>query len=80
MKYRIGYYLRALRKAAAGNVTQQELAEASGLDDNSISRIERGDREPCWETVMKILKALGVDLVAFGNFITEIDEKEAVSK
>jgi hypothetical protein len=29
---------------------------------------------------MKILKALGVDLVAFGNFITEIDEKEAVSK
>jgi hypothetical protein len=28
---------------------------------------------------MKILKALGVDLVAFGNFITEIDEKGAVN-
>jgi transcriptional regulator with XRE-family HTH domain len=79
MQHHIGFYLKCLRESKAGNVTQSDVAEASGLAKDTISRIERESHEPGWETVYGILRALGVDLVAFGNFITEIDEKGAVN-
>jgi len=43
------------------DITQAQLAELSGVDQRTISDIERGaNRNPSWETVARIAKALGV--------------------
>jgi transcriptional regulator with XRE-family HTH domain len=42
-------------------LTQEALAAKSGVDQTSISSIEVGkNRNPSWETVSKLAKALGV--------------------
>jgi transcriptional regulator with XRE-family HTH domain len=44
------------------DITQAQLAEQSGVDQRTISDIERGaNRNPSWETVARIAKALGVE-------------------
>jgi transcriptional regulator with XRE-family HTH domain len=55
--------LRRLREMAG--ITQQELAKRAGLTTDAISRLERGDRQPSWETVLALGKALGVPCTAF---------------
>lgn len=54
-----GARLRALRTAA--EMTQAALAEAVGLTANSLARLERGERHPSWDTVVRLAKALGVE-------------------
>jgi excisionase family DNA binding protein len=55
---RIGMRLRALREAAG--LTQLQLAAASGLTHEAISRLERGQRAASPETVRRLAQALGV--------------------
>src|SRR5215217_5526671 len=55
---RAGKRLRALREAAGLN--QQELAAASGLTHENISRLERGDHSPQAATVVALAHALQV--------------------
>jgi transcriptional regulator with XRE-family HTH domain len=55
--------LRALREAA--NLTQAQLAERAGLHLHGITKLEQGDREPAWATVLALADALGVDCRAF---------------
>lgn len=44
------------------NLTQEELEEASGVDQSVISKIERGTvRNPGIDTVLKLAKALRVN-------------------
>lgn len=44
------------------DITQAELAEQAGVDQTTISDIERGkNRNPSWETVKRISDALGVE-------------------
>ena len=44
------------------DITQAQLAEMANVDQTTISDIERGrNRNPSWETVSRIAKALGVD-------------------
>jgi transcriptional regulator with XRE-family HTH domain len=44
------------------DITQAQLADQSGVDQRTISDIERGaNRNPSWETVARIAKALGVE-------------------
>ena len=50
--------LQTLREAAG--VSQYKLAELSGLSKQALSQLEKGDREPSWETVQKLAKGLGV--------------------
>jgi transcriptional regulator with XRE-family HTH domain len=51
--------LRAARRQK--DITQSQLAELSGVNQTTISDIERGaNRNPSWETVARIAKALGV--------------------
>lgn len=55
--------LRALRKAA-GNMTQEELAERSGLRQGSISKMEQDDGDVeriALETLIRLSHALGLD-------------------
>lgn len=45
-----------------GGLTQEELAERSGLTQADISRIERGSANPTEKTLCKIADALDADL------------------
>ena len=55
--------LRELREKAG--LTQQQLAEASGLPVGSLRNYEQGQREPYWQVVFKLAAALGVSCEAF---------------
>ncbi len=55
--------LRELREAAG--LTQLQLAEQAGLTEQGLGQIERGRRQPTWETVCRLAAALGVSCEAF---------------
>ena len=55
----IGDRLRDLRKRAL--LTQQELADKSGVGVTTIIRIERNQVEPHGSTIRKLADALGVE-------------------
>lgn len=50
--------IRELRRAA--NMTQEELAKASGLPQSHISRLERREHSPSFATLEKLATGLGV--------------------
>src|SRR5262249_28056166 len=58
-----GARLRELREAAG--LTQQELASRAGVQWETISRWERGAREPSWSNVLALAGVLGVDCTTF---------------
>lgn len=53
-----GARLKALREAAG--LTQQQLADLVGMKAQNVTRLETGGREPAWETVIRLAKALKV--------------------
>lgn len=56
---------RVLKCREAQGKLQQELAEASGVTQNYISKCERGMSYPTIETLFALSKALGVDIWTF---------------
>lgn len=61
-----GARLLALRTAAG--LTQQALAERSGLAErNVVYQLESGRRQPSWATAQRLAKALGVSVAAFAD-------------
>jgi len=52
--------LNVRQKREARELTQEKLAEGSGLDPTYISGIETGKRNPGIRNVVRIAKALGV--------------------
>ena len=54
----LGKRVREYRNRA--NITQNELAEKAQIDNNNLSRIERGETTPTLETVLKIANALNI--------------------
>lgn len=58
--YRIGLDLHDLR--CKHQLTQQELAEKSGVDQADISRIERGSIRPNTATLERLGDVLGAEL------------------
>lgn len=55
---KFGENLREARKRA--NLTQKQVAEKSGLHVNYVARIERGEENPSYEAIEKIIKALRI--------------------
>ena len=55
----IGDKLREIRKRAL--LTQQQLADKSGVGVTTIIRVERNQVEPQSRTIRKLAKALGVE-------------------
>lgn len=55
--------LRSLRERAG--LTQQQLAERVGMARPNLARLERGERAPSWETVLRLAEALGVSTEEF---------------
>jgi len=59
-------FSEALKEARAGaGLTQEALAERSGLTKQAVSFLEQGRRQPSWETVRQLARALGVSVAAF---------------
>lgn len=48
------------RARAEASMTQEQVADASGIHVTEVSRIERGLRDPRVSTVLRLAKALGV--------------------
>jgi transcriptional regulator with XRE-family HTH domain len=64
-KDRFAANLRRLREASG--LTQMELGNRCNMDNSSISRLERAERDPQLETIASLAQALDVtacDLVA----------------
>jgi transcriptional regulator with XRE-family HTH domain len=57
--------LRELREAA--NLTQQQLAERSGMTVRTITQLECGGSRPSWETVLALAEVLQVELEEFAR-------------
>lgn len=47
------------------NLTQEQLAELADLGRNTVSNIERGESSPSIETLEKLSKAFGMDVLEF---------------
>jgi transcriptional regulator with XRE-family HTH domain len=58
-----GPRLRALRQQKG--LTQTELAEMAQLHPQTLVKLEAGDREPGWSTLLALADALAVNLQAF---------------
>jgi transcriptional regulator with XRE-family HTH domain len=67
--------LRQLR--ADAKMTQQELAERAGSHRQTIAHLENGTRQPTWETVQALARALGVDCKAFEALPAEAETPPA---
>jgi transcriptional regulator with XRE-family HTH domain len=71
----VGERIRAIRKAKG--LTQQQLAELSGLDDAYIGSVERGERNFSIDTLEKILTGLNVPSYSlFYNSDNETDSEQ----
>jgi transcriptional regulator with XRE-family HTH domain len=55
----IGDRLREIRTRRL--LTQEELAQKSGISPSTVANIERDHREPHFRTIRKLAEALGVD-------------------
>jgi transcriptional regulator with XRE-family HTH domain len=64
-----GARLRELRTHAG--LTQADLAERSGLHIQSLTKLELGQREPAWATVVDLAQALGISCEAFNQVPAE---------
>jgi transcriptional regulator with XRE-family HTH domain len=56
----LGRAVRELRERAA--LSQEQLAQRSGLHPTYISGIERGHRNPSWRSMVRLCDALGVSI------------------
>jgi transcriptional regulator with XRE-family HTH domain len=63
--------LRRLREDR--DLTREALAFHAGLTTGSLARIELGQSSPSWDTVRKVVKALGVSLVELANAVEAVE-------
>lgn len=59
----VGQEIKNVRNEA--DMTQKELAKASGIPQSHISRLEKGTHSPTAKTLKKIAKALNVNMTRF---------------
>lgn len=69
LRAQFGQRLRYLRRQL--NLTQEQLAEATGISVDMISNIERGINAPSFETIEKLAKVLKILPKELFNFDAE---------
>ena len=52
-------------------LTQQQLADAAGMNKFGLAKLEQGVTEPYWPTVLKLASAMGVNCMDFGGLLPE---------
>jgi transcriptional regulator with XRE-family HTH domain len=60
-------------------LTQDQLADRSGVDQTTISSLELGKKSPRFDTVLKLARVLGLppDQLRFGVTATPISQERA---
>jgi y4mF family transcriptional regulator len=56
----LGSMLKQRRKDLG--ITQPHLAEIAGISKNTLYKLERGESNPSWEIVLKLMDVLGLSL------------------
>lgn len=72
IKKKIGYNVKRLRLAKG--LKQSELAELTGVEDKTISRIEVGGNYPSIDLLVRMSKALDCELIDFVNFSDKVTD------
>jgi transcriptional regulator with XRE-family HTH domain len=67
----LGRAIRVLRERA--NVTQKELAARADSAEMHISRVERGQIDVGWSTLLRLLRAVGTDLRGLADAIDTVN-------
>ncbi len=74
IEYRFGKAVRRRRREL--DISQEELAERSGLHRNYISSIESGTRNPSLKNIEKLVKALETSISEFfANYDIEVRDE-----
>lgn len=73
----LGRAIRVLRNRAG--ITQKVLAERVGTSEAYVSNIEGGRRDARWSTVIRLVRALGVDLHQLADAIVEVEKQRRAS-
>ena len=58
---KIGQIIKQRRKNLL--ITQKELAELAGIGINTLTKIERGEANPSFDLLQKVLDTLGLEVV-----------------
>jgi transcriptional regulator with XRE-family HTH domain len=66
-KKRVTFGETLARLRAAAGVSQYALAKMTGLTHQAVSYLEAGERQPTWDTVQRIARALGLSCEAFAD-------------
>ncbi|MBO1057403.1 MAG: helix-turn-helix transcriptional regulator [Dolichospermum sp. JUN01] len=69
LKVKFGRRLRQIRRLK--NLTQEQLAEATGISVEFVSNIERGINAPSFDTLEKLADVLNVSYVDLFDFRDE---------
>jgi len=73
-----GQRLQALRLEAG--MTQQQLADLSGLPLGSLRNYEQEQREPLWEVVFHLARAMGISTERFADCVAPLAKKPTGKK
>lgn len=65
------------RIRALSGITRKELAELADLSPSTVGRIERGEVDPTWETLSRLLSATGYQIS--GDTIVSAGDTSAVA-
>jgi DNA-binding XRE family transcriptional regulator len=71
----LGKAIRSLREEAG--MTQATLAERAGISASWISRVEHGQVDPTWATIVQIAAGLGVSMVSLAELTEDFEETNA---
>lgn len=74
----LGRSLRVLRTRAG--LTQAQVAANAGVDGPYLSRVESGERDLRWSTILKLLDAIGADLHHLADAVAEVEKQDRASK
>jgi transcriptional regulator with XRE-family HTH domain len=68
MPSRTGFAARLHDLRVRANLTQAELAARAGVSLHTLTKLEQGQRDPTWTTVLAVARALRVDV---GEFVVD---------
>lgn len=75
---RVGDRIRRLRKDKG--LSQEQLAELSGLHTNYVGQVERGEKNLTIETLQKVVGGLGVSLEEFFRYLDPMERKDTLGQ
>lgn len=75
---KLGDRIRKLRRAKG--LSQERLAELSGLHTNYIGQVERGEKNLTIETMQKIVEGLDITLEELFRFLDPMKRKDALGE